>query len=84
MFDARGIGPKIDIEQGTINPLWKPVTKKPVYGGTTDADIAYTKELDKAAAYLSNGEKTYGEFLTEAQRTEQGLKRGMSTNSSIY
>lgn len=83
LFDARGIGPKIDIEQGTINPLWKPVTKKPVYGGTTDADIAYTKELDKAAAYLSNGEKTYGEFLTEAQRTEQGLKRG-NTQTQAY
>lgn len=83
LFDSRGIGPKIDIEQGIINPLWKPVTKKPVYGGTTDADIAYTKELDKAAAYVSNGEKTYGEFLTEAQRTEQGLKRG-NTQTQAY
>ena len=59
----------------------EPVTKKPVYGGTTDVDIVYTKELDNRS-YLSNGEKTYGEFLTEAQRTKR-FKRG-NTQTQAY
>ena len=83
LFDSRGIGPKIDIEQGIINPKWKPITNNPVYGGTRDVDIAYSKELDKAAAYVSNGERTYGEFLTEAQRKERGLGRN-NTETQAY
>ena len=48
-----GIGPKIDLETGEINPKWTPTQNKPKYNGTREADIAYTKELDKAAAYVS-------------------------------
>ena len=47
-----------------------------VYGGSSEADIAYTIELDKAALFHSGGKKKYSDYLTEAQRTEQGLKRG--------
>jgi len=76
LFDKRGIGPKIDIEQGIINPEWKPTFDDPVYGGPLAADIAYTKELDAAAAYQSNGQKKYSDYLTEPQREAAGLPRG--------
>ena len=54
-----------------------------VYGGPTEADIAYTKELDKAALFHSGGKKKYSDYLTEEQRTEQGLKRG-NTETQAY
>ena len=54
-----------------------------VYGGPSKADIAYTKELDKAAYFHSGGKKKYSDYLTEAQRTEQGLKRG-NTDTQFY
>ena len=54
-----------------------------VYGGSSAADIAYTKELDKAALFHSGGKLKYSDYLTEAQRTEQGLKRG-NTQTQAY
>jgi len=83
LFDNRGIGPKIDIEQGIINPDWKPTVNDPVYGGTSAADIAYTNELDAAAAYQSNGQKKYSDYLTDAERIEAGLPRG-TTEAQKY
>ena len=71
-----GIGPKIDLETGEINPKWTPTQNKPKYNGTREADIAYTKELDAAAAYLSGGTKKYSDFMTEAERRSKGIKRG--------
>ena len=54
-----------------------------VYGGPSKADIAYTKELDKAAYFHSGGKKKYSDYLTAAQRKEQGLKRG-NTDTQAY
>tara|TARA_Y100000768_G_C23989259_1_gene691058 strand:- start:198 stop:6953 length:6756 start_codon:yes stop_codon:yes gene_type:complete len=73
-----------EVEVKPKGPGYGSTGKAPaVYGGPTEADIAYTKELDKAALFHSGGKKKYSDYLTEAQRTEQGLKRG-NTETQMY
>ena len=82
LLDSRGIGPKIDLETGKINPKWKPTQNNPKYNGTREIDIAYTKELDAAAAYHSGGTKKYSDYLTETQRRDQDVGRNNPTTQA--
>jgi hypothetical protein len=82
LLDPRGIGPKINLETGKINSRWKPIQNNPKYNGTREVDIAYTKELDSAAAYHSGGAKKYSDYLTEAQRKNQDVGRNNPVTQS--